>query len=131
MSARINQQLRDTYNPDGTPGTITAGEQGEAGRGPTQEELVAAVAEYFATQDTAIDTTVPTDAAAGVAQGQLSGALAEVLATRVYTYASATGQRRGFLLPELPVTLQSGDIALLVATLWRAVQELSAREDFS
>lgn len=125
---RIGQQLREGYNPDGTPGSASAGTPGSPGRPPTAEEIYTAVAAYLATNPiVATPTTNPMDAAAGNTQGKLTGALAEVVATPVYRYAGSEAIRRGMLLPDLPEELRSGELALLVATLWRAVQELSAR----
>lgn len=45
---RINQRLREGYNPDGTPGTVSTGVEGAPGRPPTAEEIGAAVAAYIA-----------------------------------------------------------------------------------
>lgn len=47
MTVRINQRLREGYNPDGTPGTVSTGTPGVPGRAPTSDEIAEAVAAYI------------------------------------------------------------------------------------
>jgi hypothetical protein len=58
---RIGQSLREGYNPDGLPGTVSLG-VGAPGRPPTSAELLAAVEEYIAAHPVGIAGVNATDA---------------------------------------------------------------------
>lgn len=53
---RIGQNLREGYNPDGLPGTVSLG-AGSPGRAPTSEEIQAAVAEHIRTNPLPVQGT--------------------------------------------------------------------------
>lgn len=58
---RISQGLKEGYNPDGTPGSVSAGDQGEPGRPPTVGEIADAVADYIANNPITLNTVSVTN----------------------------------------------------------------------